>query len=517
MGKRKQFISLAMTAALVLSSLPMSALAVEEDNSSSVFVTMNIPYNTFYQADITNETEVDAVTSATSSKWKTFAGTYYSAAEEGEGGKILGVSFPVEVSKEDYSKLKALDSETADYYFKELQETPAVYKTLTVDEDGNYNFSEVKGTAATVEDSKYTLTSETVWGDYLFEFSDVTIDGTVYGIIVKTESGKEYGMRHLENIWKKTYEFAWGSGIKTTEPHGNTFSPAHYESIMGETIKEVTYITDKSITTYNVNAYVPVKTASVVTVESAKITDASTKAAINPALPEDYNAAYSVEGLDVQYADGTLSYAGAKAGNYTLRVTDTNGKYADLTASFTLSTDTQPAKYDSESKSLAAAEDITEDEFKSYLKNISSVEVDGAAYAASGKRSVIIIDPETGKIDLTAANKDTPVFDTENKKTFSVKVTAAGYPELSFEISLEDKIQGIVGDVDGNEKINSTDSLLILRASVNLENFTDGQIKLADINRNGKIDSEDSLLVLRASVQIFDDANKNVGQKATAE
>ena len=57
-----------------------------------------------------------------------------------------------------------------------------------------------------------------------------------------------------------------------------------------------------------------------------------------------------------------------------------------------------------------------------------------------------------------------------------------------------------VGDLDGDGKITSADSLLILRASVKLENFNDTQNKLADVDKDGRITSSDALLVLRHSV-----------------
>ena len=57
-----------------------------------------------------------------------------------------------------------------------------------------------------------------------------------------------------------------------------------------------------------------------------------------------------------------------------------------------------------------------------------------------------------------------------------------------------------VGDLDGDGKITSADSLFILRASVKLENFNDTQNKLADVDKDGRITSSDALLVLRHSV-----------------
>ncbi len=481
------------------------------------FVTMNIPYNVFYSSDVKNDVDVDAVTSATTSKWTTFGGTYFTEANENGGGQILGVSFPVEVSKEDYAKLKNADSKNDDYYFTELAETPSVYKTLTVDSEGKYSFSAVKGTVTDVDNVEYTLSANSKYGDYQIDISNTTIDGTVYGIIVTTDDGTQYGLRHLENIWKKSFQFAWSSGIKTTESHGNTLAPEHYKSIMGDTIKEITYITDKGITNYTVDAYVPVKAASVVTVADAKADDTSTKVTVKPELPEDYNAEYAVSGLDTSYADGTLSFKNAKAGSYTLTVSDKDGKYADLSTTFVLSTDKAAAKYDS--KNTALVEDNASDEdFKVYLTSLTSVKVDDTSYSAAGHGAVTIIDPETGKIDLEAKSRNNPVFDTENKDTFNITVTAAGYPELTFTISTKEEPKtAFLGDVTGDGKIDSEDSLYILRASVNLEKLSDEQTKLADINNDGKVLSDDALAVLRYSVKLTDDSNKNVGSEINVD
>ena len=78
---------------------------------------MNIPYADFYAAELSNSVPVDAVSSATQNKWKgnstgkigddgkwqnggLAAGTFNEEGENG-GGKILGVTYPVEISKAD--------------------------------------------------------------------------------------------------------------------------------------------------------------------------------------------------------------------------------------------------------------------------------------------------------------------------------------------------------------------------------------------------------------------------------
>ena len=76
----------------------------------------------------------------------------------------------------------------------------------------------------------------------------------------------------------------------------------------------------------------------------------------------------------------------------------------------------------------------------------------------------------------------------------------------------------LLGDVDGDGKITSADSLKILRASVKLEKLDDVQTQLADVNGDGNIDSSDSLITLRASVGLFDNPNvgKNISIKTKA-
>ncbi|MEE3334649.1 MAG: dockerin type I domain-containing protein, partial [Ruminococcus sp.] len=70
----------------------------------------------------------------------------------------------------------------------------------------------------------------------------------------------------------------------------------------------------------------------------------------------------------------------------------------------------------------------------------------------------------------------------------------------SATIHYHSQMQKSVGDLDGDGKITSADSLFILRASVKLENFNDTQNKLADVDKDGRITSSDALLVLRHSV-----------------
>lgn len=66
------------------------------------------------------------------------------------------------------------------------------------------------------------------------------------------------------------------------------------------------------------------------------------------------------------------------------------------------------------------------------------------------------------------------------------------------------------GDLNGDNRVTSVDSLLILRQSVSLENFSSAKKKLADVNTDGHITSADSLEVLRYSVGLL--SNTYVGR-----
>ena len=66
----------------------------------------------------------------------------------------------------------------------------------------------------------------------------------------------------------------------------------------------------------------------------------------------------------------------------------------------------------------------------------------------------------------------------------------------------------LMGDVDGDGKLTSSDSLKILRYSVKLDTFTSEQEALANVNGDKTIDSADALSVLRMSVKLEDEISQ---------
>ena len=237
------------------------------------YLVMNVPYNQFYKAyNLTDkavwevESGVDAVSTATTNKFK---GTTGLAKGTYNNGKyIMGVTIPVEVSAEDYAKLKTNLTENDDYYFTTLDKAPEAYSKLTVKEDGTYSFSKMSD--ATVTNKYLSVPADELelnggYGDY-----QITVDGlgtktglkvgenetkeyTLYGAILNTTSGKSYGMTSLENLWVGTktpnVEIAWsikeGQGLKRA--HGQGDALYQFADMNGAALNSVTLITDLGV------------------------------------------------------------------------------------------------------------------------------------------------------------------------------------------------------------------------------------------------------------------------------
>ena len=432
--------------------------ALEEAKSEQPeYVLMNIPYAAFYKADVNNKVPVDAFTSATMNKTRTTGlsgGSYHTNAD---GSKIDGITFPVKVDKNvdlsKYKKVTDADSvtisvtnrgktstktytgkdalyENEDYAYYALSEAPTYYKEVSVDADGNLVFGKTVGKVTEISGFKGDLSTETGYGDYQLDITGLRNELTARGVsnvnavVVNTKEGSSYGMRHLENIWR-VEELAWSTGFTTTV-HNCPTSSAHYEAMMGQTITSVTYYTDKGMFSIPLSkeVYVPVKFNCTFNVENASVDSGEAKVTLK-GLPDGYDAEYSVKGLeDVKVENGKLTYKkdNAKIGKYTLTVSDKKHKYADITATFTLTTDATPITYDSEKASLVTAEGYTADDLAAYVKSIESVTVDGTPYQASGRGAVKII-KEDGSIDATAK----PFANAKDGQKFEIVVKATGY------------------------------------------------------------------------------------------
>ena len=466
-GMWKKGLTVAMAAAMLAGPVSVPAVfnngvavvkADETNKGQDVYVLMNIPYADFYKAELNNTVKVDATTSATKTKTKsTLANGSYHADNTGE--HISGITYPVKIKvgtdlskltkitdtskvsitvnmkgKETTTEYKGKDAlfESADYSYYVLSTAPAYYKELTVNEDGTYSFGKTTATEKTVEGAaieKFKTSSK--YGDYQLNLNfdkvadsdQISGNTKVLAAVITTTDGTQYGLRHVENIWKGT-EFAWGTGF-TTQSHGCPISGEHYVSMMGKTIDVVTYYTENGVVKYDIDdTYVPYKfDTSAFKVENADVTSGSAKVTV-PTLPEAYDAEYAVEGLtNVSVENGTLKYnaTGVKPGQYTLNVTDKSSKYVPFSTSFTLTTDNVVAAYNNDVKApaLVAAKDVQADDFANFVKNIQKVSVNGKEYAASGKGAVKLINADGTLVTTADALKA--------EGTYNIVVTATGY------------------------------------------------------------------------------------------
>ena len=468
-GMWKKGLTVAMAAAMLAGPVSVPAVfnngisvvkADETNKEQDIYVLMNIPYADFYKAELNkNDVKVDATTSATKTKTKsTLANGSYHADNTGE--HISGITYPVKIKagtdlskltkitdaskvsitvnmkgKEITTEYKGKDAlfESADYSYYELGTTaPAYYKELTVNENGSYSFGKTTATEKTVKGAaieKFKTSSK--YGDYQLNLNfdkvadsdQISGNTKVLAAVITTIDGTQYGLRHVENIWKGT-EFAWGTGF-TTQSHGCPISGEHYASMMGKTIDAVTYYTENGVVKYDIDdTYVPYKfDTSAFKVENADVTSGSAKVTV-PTLPEAYDAEYAVEGLtNVSVENGTLKYnaTGVKPGQYTLNVTDKSSKYVPFSTSFTLTTDNVVAAYNNDVKApaLVAAKDVQADDFANFVKNIQKVSVNGKEYAASGKGAVKLINADGTLVTTADALKA--------EGTYNIVVTATGY------------------------------------------------------------------------------------------
>ena len=468
-GMWKKGLTVAMAAAMLAGPVSVPAVfnngvsvvkADETNKGQDVYVLMNIPYADFYKAELNkkNTVKVDATTSATKTKTRsTLANGSYHADNTGE--HISGITYPVKIKagtdlsnlkqitdaskvsitvnmkgKEITTEYKGKDAlfESADYSYYVLSTAPAYYKELTVNEYGTYSFGKTTATKKTVEGAaieKFKTSSK--YGDYQLNLNfdkvadsdQISGNTKVLAEVITTIDGTQYGLRHVENIWKGT-EFAWGTGF-TTQSHGCPISGEHYASMMGKTIDAVTYYTENGVVKYDIDdTYVPYKfDTSAFKVENADVTSGSAKVTV-PTLPEAYDAEYAVEGLtNVSVENGTLKYnaTGVKPGQYTLNVTDKSSKYVPFSTSFTLTTDNVVAAYNNDVKApaLVAAKDVQADDFANFVKNIQKVSVNGKEYAASGKGAVKLINADGTLVTTADALKA--------EGTYNIVVTATGY------------------------------------------------------------------------------------------
>ena len=412
------------------------------------YVLMNIPYGEFYKAELeNNEVAVDAVSSATKNKTRngSLAGGSYHVNPD--GSDITGVTYPVRVKTSDLSGLKQVtdsDSvsitvknkkdedetsiytgkealfESASYSYYALSSTPSYYKEATLT-NGKWSFGKATGATseATATIAKFKAPGHHANYEMEIESDKIAKGKKVYAVVLTTTDGNTYGLHHVTEIWHVTK-----LGFKA--------DPA----LVGKNISAVTYYTDDGIIKLNLakELHVPY-IAEGAKAEVAKFSaDAKETTLTLSGFPEDFAQNVKVP-KGMTYADGKISFGDALPGSYTVTVSDAKGKYADVTASFTVSTSKTVAQYDNESVSLKAVDGANDAALANYLKNITSVKVGNKEYAATGKKAVTIIN-SNGYLDLTAE----PFANMTQSSSYTITVKANYYKDQEFTVTFPEYI-----------------------------------------------------------------------------
>lgn len=425
------------------SSSSSSGGGSSSSRSDYSYVLMNIPYGEFYKAELNeNAAAVDAVSSATKNKTRngSLAGGSYHVNPD--GSDITGVTYPVRVKTSDLSGLKQVtdsDSvsitvknkknedetstyigkdalfESASYSYYVLSSTPSYYKEATLT-NGKWSFGKATGAAseATATIAKFKAPGHHANYEMEIESDKIAKGKKVYAVVLTATDGTSCGLHHVTEIWHVTK-----LGFKA--------DPA----LVGKTISAVTYYTEDGIIKLNLAQpqYIPYIAKDAKAEVAKSDADAKSTTLTLTGFPEDFKQEVKVpDGMT--YSDGKITFGSALPGSYTVTVSDAKKKYAPVSTTFVLSTDTAVAGYNDTSKSLVKATDASDTAFANYLKNITSVKIGETTYNVSDKDAVKII-KDDGSIDENVKVNGEALFADGQKRT--LVISATGYPALSVE------------------------------------------------------------------------------------
>lgn len=463
--------------------------ATDANIDKYVYGTANLSYADFYYGelnDVKEDAEInldvedkaasyresgmyDAVSSATTNKYKSFfSSTYSEDNTNGQGGSIIGmkdVNIAVPTSLYENAKKAISDKKECSNKLLEIissmklsDTTPSEYKIL----NGDGTLTAMKSDVTEDTSDTLTIKTQSSYGQYEVDpvtsenspLSKLSAKDSLLGIIVEDKDGNKYGMEHLENIWVGgKFAFAVTDGFK--EKHGNTIDYKRHESLQGKTIKKVTYLV-KDGADIVINTNLKCKTLAVS--DSIKATandnfkDGATVSVDTTAVPSGSNYTLSsvrmgktvlTEGADYTYANNTLTIKATDhtgVGSYSMVFTDNT--YSDIVASFTLE-----SGYKTGDISINKNNQITLPagvSFEKYVNNITSIKINGVEKTGKGGIKATDLFDADGNINFNAAIKgkdgsSTPVF-ADKSASYTIELTSTGYPSVSGTVQLNTSI-----------------------------------------------------------------------------
>lgn len=463
--------------------------ATDANIDKYVYGTANLSYADFYYGelnDVKEDAEInldvedkaasyresgmyDAVSSATTNKYKSFfSSTYSEDNTNGQGGSIIGmkdVNIAVPTSLYENAKKAISDKKECSNKLLEIissmklsDTTPSEYKIL----NGDGTLTAMKSDVTEDTSDTLTIKTQSSYGQYEVDpvtsenspLSKLSAKDSLLGIIVEDKDGNKYGMEHLENIWVGgKFAFAVTDGFK--EKHGNTIDYKRHESLQGKTIKKVTYLV-KDDADIVINTDLKCKTLagsdSIKATANDNFKDGATVSVDTTAVPSGSNYTLSsvsmgktvlTEGADYTYANNTLTIKATDhtgVGSYSMVFTDNT--YSDIVASFTLE-----SGYKTGDISINKNNQVTLPagvNFKKYVNNITSIKINGVEKTGKGGIKATDLFDADGNINFNAAIKgkdgsSTPVF-ADKSASYTIELTSTGYPSVSGTVQLNTSI-----------------------------------------------------------------------------
>ena len=463
--------------------------ATDANIDKYVYGTANLSYADFYYGelnDVKEDAEInldvedkaasyresgmyDAVSSATTNKYKSFFSSKYSEDNtNGQGGSIIGmkdVNIAVPTSLYENAKKAISDKKECSNKLLEIissmklsDTTPSEYKIL----NGDGTLTAMKSDVTEDTSDTLTIKTQSSYGQYEVDpvtsenspLSKLSAKDSLLGIIVEDKDGNKYGMEHLENIWVGgKFAFAVTDGFK--EKHGNTIDYKRHESLQGKTIKKVTYLV-KDDADIVINTDLKCKTLagsdSIKATANDNFKDGATVSVDTTAVPSGSNYTLSsvrmgktvlTEGADYTYANNTLTIKATDntgVGSYSMVFTDNT--FSDIVASFTLE-----SGYKTGDISINKNNQITLPagvSFEKYVNNITSIKINGVEKTGKGGIKATDLFDADGNINFNAAIKgkdgsSTPVF-ADKSASYTIELTSTGYPSVSGTVQLNTSI-----------------------------------------------------------------------------
>ena len=420
----------------------------------------------------------DAVTSCTNSKSKRYATSYYTENTENgsvtlEGIRDVNIAVPTSLYKEAQEAIKE-GKNCSNQLLSIIGSLKNVSETAP--ESGEYKVLNGDGTLTAMTTETKTLTvdssisTSSVWGNYQVsvEFGDKNPDqpttANMMGAIFETSDGEKYAMEHSQNLWLRTGEIAFAVKDGFVEPHKNAIDAKRSKGLEGKTITKITYLVkdgaDIVIPTNLLCKYKLADGQGIIGPEEKVVytnnTFIPTKVQLTYNVPESssykltsvqYGGKALKEGSynDYTYDDTTkvLSvYGGAFAntgvGSYTLTFADqSEAPYEDITVPIVLSADETKVQFAIQDNKLVKIDPNGDTiyEAKDYIKNITSIKIDGQALG--GKKANIseiaktVFNENTGAVNFDAKVNNTAVFAKGDGGSYNVELTSSGFNDVT--------------------------------------------------------------------------------------